>query len=196
MSIQSNINQGLSLAALLATQNPSLQEIAKKRSEIASLNKQEKAINAAIEATGKDIAAKEPYGEQLTEVKKRQFELDPTAESFKAYKGKKSERVLNTPAQPEDIAQERYEQESKQQEVNQYLQIYRGAETKAQETLKTKQEEKRKTRRNFLDYMKDEPTSLGSSFGELDPALQKKIASQYSRAERKKIMDRKDTTNG
>lgn len=196
MSIQSNINQGLSLAALLATQNPSLQEIAKKRSEIASLNKQEKAINAAIESTGKDIAAKEPYGEQLTEVKKRQFELDPTAESFKAYKETTPTRVATFEADPEEIARERYESELKQQEVNQYLQMYRNAETKAQETLKTKQEEKRKTRRNFLDYMKNEPTSLGGTFGELDPTLQKKIASQYSRAERKKIMDRKDTTNG
>lgn len=196
MSIQSNINQGLSLAALLATQNPSLQEIAKKRSEIASLNKQEKAINAAIESTGKDIAAKEPYGEQLTEVKKRQFELDPTAESFKAYKETTPTRVATFEADPEEIAQERYESELKEQEVNQYLQMYRNAETKAQETLQTKQEEKRKTRRNFLDYMKDEPTSLGGTFGELDPALQKKIANQYSKSARKKIMNRKDESNG
>lgn len=196
MSIQANINTMLSLAGILASQNPSLQAMAKKRSDIANLNKQEKAINAAIAATGANIAAKEPYGEQLTEVKKKQFELDPTAESFKAYKETEPRRVLTTEAEPEDIARERYESELKEQEVNQYLQMYRNAETKAQETLQTKQEEKRKTRRNFLDYMKNEPTSLGGTFGELDPALQKKIASQYSRAERKKIMDRKDTTNG
>ena len=40
MSIQSNINQGLSLAALLATQNPSLQALAKKRQEVSRLTKQ------------------------------------------------------------------------------------------------------------------------------------------------------------
>ena len=139
----------------------------------------------------------------MANVSKQIFETDPTEATAKSYledrymstEGEK-ERTITIPAEPEEIAQEMYEEELKQKEVDQYLQMYRNAETKAQEMLKTKQEEKRKTRRNFLDYMKDEPTSLGATFGELDPALQKKIASQYSKSARKKIMDRKDESNG
>ena len=66
------------------------------------------------------------------------------------------------------------------------------AESTATDSLTTAQEEKRKTRRNFLNYMKDEPTSLGVSFGQLDKKLQKEIAKKYSSSERKRIMDRKD----
>ena len=66
------------------------------------------------------------------------------------------------------------------------------AETTATESLTTAQEGKRKTRRNFLDYMRDEPTSLGVTFGQLDRKLQREIAGTYSKSERKRIMDRKD----
>lgn len=66
------------------------------------------------------------------------------------------------------------------------------AETTATDSLTTAQEGKRKTRRNFLNYMKDEPTSLGVTFGQLDHKLQKEIAKNYSSSERKRIMDRKD----
>lgn len=69
-------------------------------------------------------------------------------------------------------------------------------EQKATESLKTNQESKRNSRRNFLDYMKNEPTSLGSKFGDLDPKLQKQIAAQYTKSQRKTIMDRKDAANG
>lgn len=192
MSIQSNINQGLSIASLLISQNPQVQAAAKKRTDIRNLSQQEESINKAIESTGSDIAAKEPYGEALSDIKKKQFELSPSEETFKAYKETTPSRVLTVEASPEEIAQERFEAEQKEAEVNQYLEMYRSAETKAQENLAVKQNEKRNTRRNFLDYMRDEPISLGGAFGELDIKLQKKIAQQYSKAEKKKIMDRKD----
>lgn len=63
---------------------------------------------------------------------------------------------------------------------------------KAQEALKKEQERRRKTRRNFLDYMKDEPTNLGVSFGELESSVQKELAKSYTKTQRKKIMDRMD----
>ena len=66
------------------------------------------------------------------------------------------------------------------------------AETTATTSLTTAQEGKRKTRRNFLDYMRDEPTSLGVTFGQLDKKLQREIAKNYSSSERRRIMDRKD----
>ena len=67
-----------------------------------------------------------------------------------------------------------------------------AAETAATDSLTNAQEEKRKTRRNFLNYMKDEPTSVGVTFGQLDKKIQKEIAKNYSSSERKRIMDRKD----
>ena len=66
------------------------------------------------------------------------------------------------------------------------------AENAAASSLTTAQEGKRKTRRNFLDYIKDEPTSLGANVGQLDKKLQREIARGYSSAERRRIMDRKD----
>lgn len=66
------------------------------------------------------------------------------------------------------------------------------ADLKAQEALKKAQAEKRKTRRNFLKYMQDEPTSLGVKFGDLPKTQQMELAKAYSKSERKAIMDRKD----
>ena len=62
----------------------------------------------------------------------------------------------------------------------------------AESELKAKQEEKRSSRRNFLDYMKDEPTSFGGTVGELKPEWRKAVLSAYNKKERKEIMDRKD----
>lgn len=67
-----------------------------------------------------------------------------------------------------------------------------AATKKAQEALMKEQERRRKTRRNFLDYMKDEPTSWGVKFGELGKAQQKELAKTYTKSQRKKIMDRMD----
>lgn len=202
----------LSLAGVLASQSPQLIARAKKREEVSRLTKQKEALGKAttlMAESGKPEIA-QSYADETANISKKIFETDPTEATAESYlkdryastEGEK-ERTITTPAEPEEIAQEMYEKELKQKEVDQYLEMYRNAdkktqeaETKAQEMLKTKQEEKRKTRRNFLDYMKDEPTSLGGTFKELDPALQKKIISQYSKAERKKMMDRKDTANG
>lgn len=67
-----------------------------------------------------------------------------------------------------------------------------ATEKKAQEALKKEQERKRKTRRNFLQYMQDEPTNLGVKFGQLPKATQKELAKEYTKKQRKEIMDRKD----
>ena len=212
MSIQSNINTMLSLAGVLASQSPQLIEMAKKREAVSRLTKQKEALGKAttlMAESGKSEIA-QSYLDETANISKKIFETDPTDVTAESYLKDRydstegiKERTISVPAEPEEIAQEMYEEELRQKEVDQYLEMYRNAdkktqeaETKAQEAVKVKQEEKRNTRRNFLDYMNDEPTSLGGTFKELDPALQKKIISQYSKAERKKIMDRKDTANG
>ena len=47
-------------------------------------------------------------------------------------------------------------------------------------------------RRNFMEYLKKQPTGLGVKVGELDPNLQKQIASKYTPSMRKKLMDAAD----
>lgn len=57
-----------------------------------------------------------------------------------------------------------------------------------------------KARRSFMDYLKDQGSSLGR-VGDLPPAVQKEIAKNYSPSQRKKLMDaedekRKEENNG
>lgn len=66
------------------------------------------------------------------------------------------------------------------------------ANTKAAEVKKAKTEQKTR-RRNFMrDYLAKQETSLGGTVGELPPAMQKQIASQYSKSQRRAMMDRMD----
>ena len=62
----------------------------------------------------------------------------------------------------------------------------------AQKQMKQQQEAKKAQRRNFMDYLKKQPTSLGGTIGDLPENVQKQIASQYSKSQRKEMMDRMD----
>lgn len=62
----------------------------------------------------------------------------------------------------------------------------------AQKQMKQQQEAKKTQRRNFMDYLAKQPTSLGGTIGELPKSMQKQIASQYSKSQRKTMMDRMD----
>ena len=62
----------------------------------------------------------------------------------------------------------------------------------AQKQMKQQQEAKKTQRRNFMDYLAQQPTGLGGTIGELPEDLQKQIASQYSKSQRKTMMDRMD----
>lgn len=184
MSIQSNINTALSLASVLASQNPTLRSIGEKNAKIRELekraeqeNKQYQAMKPGLNVPGRtsietleDIAT---FGESAVKTSKELFELDPTMQRYMSLKG--TQGMVKKASALADM----------------------GRKTEAaKQALAIAQEQKRNTRRKFTDYMKDEPTSLGYSFGELDPKLQKAIAKQYTSKERKAIMDRKDANNG
>lgn len=66
------------------------------------------------------------------------------------------------------------------------------ANKEATTALTDEQNSKRVARRNFLDYMKSESTSLGGKFGDLSPKLQQLIANAYSEKQKEDIMNRKD----
>lgn len=54
------------------------------------------------------------------------------------------------------------------------------------------QEAKKTQRRNFMEYLRKQPTDLGGTVGDLPINLQKQIASQFSKNARKKLMDKMD----
>lgn len=66
---------------------------------------------------------------------------------------------------------------------------------KQQQAIESKQgvQNAVKERRSFIKAMQDQPVSFGKQsggkFGELDPKVQKEIAKQYTKGERKKVMD-------
>ena len=66
----------------------------------------------------------------------------------------------------------------------------------AMKKVSEKAQAKKTQRRNFMDYLKKQPVSLGGTssgtVGDLPKPLQKQIASQYTKSQRKTMMDRMD----
>lgn len=145
-NIQSSINQMISLAGLLASQNPALQAASAKKTEIKQLKKKEEAVRSQIENI-ENIAEKEPYGKELTEIKKQQFEVDPSSETYKAWKETEPKRLLEAEEDPEEIAKERFESEQKEKEIQDYLDWFRTADQSAAR----EQEKRREIRRRILE---------------------------------------------
>lgn len=66
------------------------------------------------------------------------------------------------------------------------------ANRRAQDLMQNK-DMQRKTRRNFMrDYLSKQPLSFGGTVGDLPKDKQRQIASQYTPAQRKKLMDEVD----
>lgn len=64
---------------------------------------------------------------------------------------------------------------------------------KRAEDLMRNKEAQRQKRRNFMrDYLSKQTTSFGGTVGDLPKNVQKQIASQYTPAERKRLMDAMD----
>lgn len=146
MAIQANINQMLSLAGLLATQSPTLRAKAETRAKMANLAKQEKAVRTQIDVA-EDITDKETYYEDLVDIKKQQFETKPTEETYSELKDIQPKRLMTFEADPEEIAQEIYEEETRVNEIKENVDRFRRAD----ENLKTQQEARRETRKRILE---------------------------------------------
>lgn len=61
----------------------------------------------------------------------------------------------------------------------------------AQQQVKNRQEAKQEQKRNFMDYLKQQQTSLGK-VGDLPENIQTEIAKSYSQADRERLMDEMD----
>lgn len=53
-------------------------------------------------------------------------------------------------------------------------------------------EAKKVQRRNFMEYLRREPTNLGGTVGDLPPAMQKQIAAKFTKSQRQTMMNRAD----
>lgn len=96
------------------------------------------------------------------------------------------QRTLEKEREAEKIAKEK----AKEQKL---------AEKRALADQKTKAavlDQQQSRKRNFLDYMKDQPTNLGIKFGELPKAAQKELAKAYTPSDRQKIMNKGGAANG
>ena len=138
-NIQSSVNQMISLAGLLASQSPSIRARSEKRAAIKNLSAREKAVSEVMQvaAESADSELAQEYATDLAEIKKQQFEVDPSTESFLGYRGaqyatKEGEKERSTilPDDPEEIAEEQVKKEGKEekrrQEVEYYKELYRG----------------------------------------------------------------------
>lgn len=91
-------------------------------------------------------------------------------------------------------AKEKAKREAAQQKISQRQPAaspQQMAAQKAAQSVANAIEAQKTQRRNFMEYLKKQPSSLGQ-IGDLDPALQKKIAAAYSPAMRKRLMDAAD----
>lgn len=66
------------------------------------------------------------------------------------------------------------------------------AADRARQNAANEIEAKKVQRRNFMEYLKKEPTNFGGTIGDLPPQAQKQIASQYTKSQRRTLMNKMD----
>lgn len=172
--IQNAINQMIGTVGIAARLSPGFET----KQELYKLGKQEKNLSMQQEALepinynevkeGKTINAQQHHEvlKKQAEVAQKQFELAPTKESMR------KATVARNAARQADPNEIRMKQ----------------ANIKAAQ----KSEAKQKTKRNFMNYLKNIEIQGGGKVGDLPQPIQKKIAAQYSKEKRKFIMDSMD----
>lgn len=174
-NIQQAINQAMGTVAVAARLSPDYET----KQELHKLSKEQEVIGKQAEAAelrGKD-AMDASLIDNLANIKERQmrlaerrFEIDPTKETFEqSIQAKKSYMKFNKVTSDLLVRQEQ-----------------------ANQAAKEKQLSKQSQKRNFMEYLKKQPIAGGGTVGQLSPKAQKQIASQYSKGERKKLMDEED----
>lgn len=162
--------------------------------ETIKLGKEEKVLNKQIDNAAADV------GESMYLAQKAKASGDSATieELTKKAKGQNEElsRLLKNSL---DIQERKYQLNPSQKNYEAVMAARRAGESSLEERQemamkKTSEqaEAKKKQRRNFKTYLAQQPTSLGGTVGDLSPDLQKKIASEYSRSDRKRMMDQMD----
>ena len=178
-SIQGNINQALGTLGVLAQLSPDLKQRAETKRELRSISKSEPVLEEQVNQSlkpamsGKYKEAEATVAKEnlknLADTRKRKYELDPSKENYDNYLT--ALRSKATYGNMLDIKRE-----------------------KAMSNATSIAESKKNQRRDFMDYISKMPM-LGETVGSIDarnPGFAKKIASQYTKSQRKTMMDQMD----
>ena len=187
-NFQQSVNQTVSTAGVLAGLSGIPQrkaaekaEIEKEKAEQAALEKKEEILAQQAEIAAKDNRVNIPgttqfkifrdIAREAAEVARQQFETNPSNDTYRKYSHLRSMAYglpgLILPADEEE-------------------------QSIAMDRVSRQQEAKKTQRRNFMSYLAQQSTSLGGTVGELPKFIQKQIASQYDKKQRKTMMDRMD----
>lgn len=195
--IQSDINQALSTVGVLAQLSPQLQEHTENMAKSRKLDKRQKVLDKQGRIAVQDLNKK------FTPDAKGNVTIDPQTESELQQSRKE---LMRQNQEQEDISRARYDlkptlrnyqQWQLDASINQNLKdefANIAKQKKAMARLSRQSEAKKAQRRNFMDYISKMPT-LGETVGSIDarnPGFAKKIASQYTKSQRKALMDRMD----
>lgn len=107
--------------------------------------------------------------ENSLDIEERKYQLNPNKKNYDAVMGARD--VLSSIREVDSL---------------------REKQKQAMARMSEQAEAKKTQRRNFMTYLAQQPTSLGGTVGDLPKPLQKQIASQYTRGQRKTMMDRMD----
>lgn len=182
--IQGSINQLLQSVAIFGRLAPDYE----KKVEMRQLSKQEDVLKGQAEAATKslterneqedlsqDIDVLKQATEKGVQLAERGFELNPSTETY--------EKLLK---------RKRAAKNAEQIETDYLEARQKLAEQKAQSNLQLEQKRISKSKRNFMEYLGRQETSLGGTVSQLPLNMQKQIASQYSRSQRQSMMNRMD----
>ena len=181
-NFQQSVNQALSTAGALAGLSGIPQkkaaekaEIEKEKAEQAKLEKKEEIIAQQAEIATKDARINIPgttqskifrdIAKEAAEIARQQFEKNPSNDTYRKYSH------LRSMAYAEPYRTLHYDE---------------GKQSSAMDRMSRQQEAKKTQRRNFMSYLAQR------TVGDLSPDVQKQIASQYNKKQRKTMMDKMD----
>ena len=187
-NFQQSVNQALSTAGALAGLSGIPQKKAAEKAEIEkakaaqeAFEKREKILAQQADIAAKDARVNIPGTTQFkifrdiaregADMARQQFEKNPSNDTYKKYSD------LRSMAYGEPF-RTLHDDEKKQ--------------STAMDRMIKQQEAKKTQKRNFMSYLAQQSTSLGVTVGDLSPDTQKQIASQYSKSQRRTMMNRMD----
>lgn len=182
-AIQSSVNSLVNTATVAAGLY-SVSPAGKRAAETQNIRAQEKGLEKArtsISANEKlspeqRAAATEEIAQKQADLAERKFYNQPSEKTATNY-GRRNEFVA------EAVTDELPEFGTSPQEQ---------AEIRAKQSADNAIRAKTKQKRDFMSYLQSQPTSLGGKVGDLPEALQKTIAAQYTKSQRKSMMDKID----
>lgn len=194
-NFQGAVNETINQAGLYSSLAGGPQDL----KETIKLGKEEKIVGKQLQNVGRDIE------EASNLVKEAEASGDySSARKIRRRVGEQRRELLRLGENDLDIQERRYQLNPTQKNYDAVMDARTTQSAiKGMASLEERQElamdrmgeraqAKKTQRRKFMDYLAKQPTSLGGTVGELPKPLQKQIASQYTRSQRKAMMDRMD----